>query len=84
MCSFSINYSGAARDVVSKARSMIEDAGGSFSGDEIKGLYTVKLPLGDVQGEYTVETGRLAFKITKKPMLVPCAAIETYLRSKIS
>jgi hypothetical protein len=84
MCSFSIGFSGEASDVVAKASSMIRDAGGSFSGDEGRGTYTVKLPLGEVRGEYTVEPGRLAFQITKKPMMVPCAAIESFLRAKIS
>jgi hypothetical protein len=83
MCSFAIAYSGSAEELVAKARSMIEDAGGAFSGDTERGNYTVKLPLGEVRGEYRVEPGGLAFQITKKPMMVPCAAIETFLRSKL-
>lgn len=83
MCSFGIAYSGSSDQLVTKARSMIEGAGGSFSGDADRGSYTVKLPLGEVKGEYRVEPGRLAFNITKKPMMVPCAAIESFLKGKL-
>jgi len=83
MCSFGIDFAGSPEELVSKARSMIEDAGGAFSGDTNVGNYTVKLPLGEVRGDYRVEPGKLAFQITKKPMMVPCSAIESFLRSKL-
>lgn len=84
MCSFGIAYAGSADELVTKAKSMIEGAGGSFSGNTENGSYTVRLPLGEVRGDYRVEPGRLAFQITKKPMMVPCAAIETFLKSKLA
>lgn len=83
MCSFGIAFSGSAEDLVTRARSMIEDAGGSFSGDTEQGRYTVKLPLGEVRGHYRVEPNRLAFQIDKKPIMVPCSAIESFLRGKL-
>lgn len=83
MCSFGIAFAGSADELVTKARSMIQDAGGSFAGDTQRGDYTVKLPLGEIRGEYRVEPGKLAFQINKKPMMVPCAAIESFLRAKL-
>lgn len=83
MCTFDIAYSGSPDDLVSRARSMVEDAGGQFAGDASSGQYTVKLPLGEVRGEYRVRSGGLEFEITKKPMMVPCRAIESFLRDKL-
>lgn len=84
MCKFDVAFSASADDIVSKAQSMIEDSGGRFEGDVSQGRYTVKLPMGSVEGAYTVSGGKLSFHITKKPMVMPCAVIETFLRSRLS
>jgi len=84
MCKFDVNFSHSADEVVSKAKAMIEESGGRFDGDVTQGRYTVKLPMGSVEGAYTVSSGKLSFNITKKPMVMPCAIIETFLRSRLS
>jgi hypothetical protein len=84
MCKFDVSFSHSAEEIVSKAKSMIVDSGGRFEGDVTQGRYTVKLPMGSVEGAYTVSGDKLSFNITKKPMVVPCAVIETFLRSRLS
>lgn len=82
-CKFSIDLPDGAADIVAKAKKMIEEANGTFSGDSSTGTYTVKLPVGSVQGKYDVSGGAINFEITKKPMLVPCSAIESFLRDRL-
>ncbi|MEM1025811.1 MAG: hypothetical protein AAGD10_15270 [Myxococcota bacterium] len=84
MCKFDVSFSATADEVVSKAKSMIEESGGRFEGNVGQGRYTVKLPMGSVEGAYSVTGGILSFHITKKPMIMPCAVIETFLRSRLS
>lgn len=82
-CTFTIDLSRSPEDIVEKAKQMIEENGGSFAGDVIKGGYRVKLPIGSVEGNYTIEGSSIRFDITKKPMLVPCGAIESFLRDRL-
>ncbi|MGF1508645.1 MAG: hypothetical protein ACFB9M_03985 [Myxococcota bacterium] len=84
MCRFEVEFGGTAEQIVSKAQQLIEKAGGNFEGNAGNGRYVVKLPLGQVSGEYVVSGSSIGFNITKKPMMVPCSVIETYLRGKIS
>lgn len=81
-CTFDIDLPGSADEIVGKARSMIENAGGSFSGDASQGDYRLKLPIGSVEGTYTILGSSIRFDITKKPMLVPCGTIESFLRER--
>lgn len=82
-CKFEVDVSGTPEVIVDKAQKMIIDAGGSFSGDTAEGNYKVKLPVGSVEGKYTVSGSKIGFEITKKPMLVPCSAIESFLRDRL-
>lgn len=82
-CTFDIQLPLGAPEVVARARKMVEDAGGSLTGDDNQGSYKLKLPVGSVEGSYTVAGTALRFEITKKPMLVPCSAIEGFLRDRL-
>lgn len=81
-CTFNIELPGTAEAVVQKAQSLIEQAGGSFSGSTSDGSYVVKLAVGSVQGTYTIDGSAIRFDITKKPMLVPCGTIERFIRDR--
>jgi hypothetical protein len=83
MCTFEVNVNGSADAVVEKARGLIQEAGGTFDGGQETGQYSLKLPLGQVLGTYFVQGNTIGFRIDKKPMLLPCSAIESYLRSRI-
>ena len=82
-CTFDIDLPGSADDIVQRAQKMVEDAGGEFAGNTDGGNYKLKLPVGSVEGNYVIEGGHVRFDITKKPMLVPCSAIESFLRDKL-
>ena len=83
-CTFTIELSGTADDLVRKAKQMIESANGTLSGDTSSGSYNVKIPVaGSIEGHYTIRGSSIAFEITKKPMLVPCSTIEHFLREQL-
>lgn len=81
---FSVDFPGAAQDVLAKAKGAIEKAGGKFIGDEKKGDFSVGTPAGDVKGTYTITGQKFEVDITKKPMLVPLSAIESQVKSFIN
>jgi len=78
--SFSVNFPGAAADIIAKAKGAIEKAGGKFGGDEKKGDFSVPTPAGTVKGVYTITAQAFAVDITDKPFVVPGSAIETQVR----
>jgi hypothetical protein len=78
--SFSVDFPGAAQDIVAKAKGAIEKAGGKFLGDEKKGDFSVATPAGTVKGVYTITEQKFAIDITDKPFIVPGSAIEDQVR----
>jgi hypothetical protein len=84
MCDFSIDFTGTPQDLISKAETAIGDAGGAFTGDETAGSFTVPTPLGQIKGAYTINASTITISISKKPLLVSCAAIESKLREFLS
>lgn len=82
-CTFQIDLPGAAEDIIAQAKSMIEKQGGTFNGTESAGSYALKLPVGTVEGTYSVVGKAIQFDIKKKPMLVPCGTIESFIRGHL-
>ena len=80
MCDFSINFTGTPQDLISKAETAINDAGGAFTGNETAGSFSTPTPLGQIKGSYTITGSTINISITKKPMLLSCATIESQLR----
>ena len=66
--------------VIARVQSLIVKEGGQFSGDAQAGRFSGESPVGPVEGRYTVQGGAIRVTITSKPMLAPCAAIETRIR----
>jgi hypothetical protein len=83
MCSFELDFPGTAEDLVTRARDLVTQAGGRFDGDTARGNYRLQIPVGQIEGQYRISGNQVAFEVTKKPMLVPCSAIESYLRGKL-
>ena len=50
-----------------------------WDGDETGGAYTLRTPLGSIEGTYSLNGSVVVFVITKKPTLVPCGLIERVL-----
>lgn len=84
MCNFDLSYSGSPDQLVSKAQQLVTQAGGRFEGSTEGGTYSLKIPVGQIAGEYVIQGSTVSFKVTKKPMLVPCSAIEAYLRNQLT
>jgi hypothetical protein len=84
VCNFTIPFSGSAEEILAKAKAAVESQHGEFSGDTSSGHFNVDIFSNLIAGSYVVTGQTLNLAITHKPFLVPCSAIENFLRSKIS
>ncbi|MDB5205754.1 MAG: hypothetical protein JWR72_829 [Flavisolibacter sp.] len=83
-CDFSIPFSGNAEGVLAKAKKAVQGQGGSFNGNEGSGDFTVSVFGNKIIGNYTVSGQTLNVQITDKPFMVPCSAIEGFLKNQIA
>ncbi|MDB5120931.1 MAG: hypothetical protein JWN56_2149 [Sphingobacteriales bacterium] len=79
-CNFSIEFSGSAESLISKAQTAITNNGGAFNGNTESGGFIISSPLGKVSGMYAVEGQNFLISIEDKPFLVSCNKIETTLK----
>lgn len=82
-CDFSIPFSGNADAVLAKARSAVQSQGGNFNGDASGGDFNVSVFGNKIVGNYTVNGQTLNINITDKPFMVPCSAIESFLKGQL-
>lgn len=82
-CNFSIPFAGSAQDVLNKAKSAVQSQGGNFEGDTNQGNFNVTVFGNTIAGSYTVVGQNLDIVIDSKPFLLPCSAIEGFLKSQI-
>jgi hypothetical protein len=82
-CRFSITFTGDPTEIVNKTKEGITKAGGKFEGDIKGGSVVMPSPVGDIEGNYTVEGQNLEIEIVKKPVFVPCSLIESELKKRI-
>lgn len=82
-CSFTIPFSGSAENVLSKARSSVQGQGGSLQGDENQGTFQVSVVGSTIRGSYSVSGQEMFINIDSKPFLLPCSAIENFLKNQI-
>ena len=83
-CDFSIPFSGSADDVLAKARKAVEGQGGNFNGDTTRGDFQVSVFGNKIVGDYTVSGQTMQINITDKPFMVPCSAIEGFLKNQLT
>jgi hypothetical protein len=83
-CDFSLPFSGSPEDVLAKARRAVEGQGGNFSGDTTRGDFNVSVFGNKIVGNYTVSGQTLQINITDKPFMVPCNAIEGFLKNQLT
>ncbi|MDB5197296.1 MAG: hypothetical protein JWP88_1667 [Flaviaesturariibacter sp.] len=83
-CNFSIPFSGEATGVLAKAKAAVQKQGGTFTGDTNSGQFGVSVFGNDIAGSYTVTGNNMNIVIDSKPFLVPCSAIEGFLKSQIA
>lgn len=82
-CEFSIPFTGNPEDVLGKAKSTVQSQGGNFNGDTKNGDFTVSVFGNKIVGNYTVSGNTLNISITDKPFMVPCSAIEGFLKGQL-
>jgi hypothetical protein len=81
-CKFSIPINGSIETMLAKAKSAAQKNGGEFNGDSNSGSFSVKV-MGSIEGSYTVSGNELLINIESKPMFIPCATIESFLKNQI-
>lgn len=79
-CNFSLSFNQPIEQLIEKAKNAITSRGGSFTGNNQAGDYSISTPVGSIQGTYTVGGNKINFTIIKKPLLVSCSKIEDELR----
>lgn len=82
-CSFSIPFSGGASDILAKARTAVQGQNGNFDGDTNSGSFSVAVLGNRITGDYTVSGQTMQINITDKPFMIPCSAIESFLRGQL-
>ena len=82
-CNFTIPISGAPDQVLNRAKAAIEKQGGTFSGDAGSGTFSLNV-FGNISGSYTVSGSQLNVVIEEKPIMIPCAAIESALKNQMA
>lgn len=83
-CTFTIPFSGSADIVLEKAKKAVEKQNGTFTGDTSQGNFSVSIFGQEIIGSYTVSGNDLNIVIDSKPFMVPCSAIESFLKSQIA
>jgi hypothetical protein len=83
-CNFSIPFSGETTSVLAKAKAAVQKQGGNFEGDATAGNFSVSVFGNAIAGSYTVADSNLQIVIDSKPFMVPCSAIEGFLKSQIT
>lgn len=82
-CNFSISFSGSADVVVAKAKKAVESQNGQFSGDSNSGNFSVSVFGNTIVGSYITMAQQLQVTIEEKPFLLPCNAIEGFLKTQL-
>lgn len=83
-CKFTIPFAGKASAVLAKAKTAIQNQGGTFSGDDSSGSFDVSVMGNTIKGSYTSLGQELDIVIESKPFLIPCSVIESFLKSKVN
>ena len=82
-CDFKIPFTGSADEVLNKAKNAVQSQGGNFDGDANSGDFHVSVFGNKIVGNYTVSGQTLNINITDKPFMVPCSAIESFLKGQL-
>ena len=83
-CNFTIPFTGDAERVLEKAKGAVEKQSGEFTGNTEQGNFYVSFFGQEIRGSYNVSGTDLNIIIDDKPFMVPCSAIESFLKSQVS
>jgi hypothetical protein len=82
-CNFTIPFSGTPDNVVNRAKSAVQNQGGTFRGDQNTGAFQISIMGSAIRGSYTISGQELNVTIESKPFLIPCNTIENFLKSQM-
>jgi hypothetical protein len=83
-CNFTIPFEGPAEKVLAKAKAAVESQSGNFNGNTESGNFDVSIFGNTIEGAYTVSGQDLQVVILSKPFMIPCSAIEGFLKSQVT
>jgi hypothetical protein len=83
-CNFSIPFTVDPEIILTKAKSAVESQSGTFNGDITSGNFEVSVFSNLIKGNYKVVGQQLNLNISDKPFMIPCSAIESFLKSQLS
>ncbi|MDB5246801.1 MAG: hypothetical protein JWQ40_1195 [Segetibacter sp.] len=83
-CIIKIGFEKTPEEIINKAKLAIEGQNGTFTGDSTRGSFRVAVPLGSVAAEYIISGNELEVTVTKKPFIVSCRKIESFLKDHIN
>jgi len=83
MCNFIITITESAATFVANAKTQVENADGTFTGDTSSGTFDVPTPVGHISGSYAVNGQQITVNITHKPIVISCNAIENYINEHL-
>ena len=81
-CSFDVNFSGTAQQLLDKAKSATQSYG-SLNGDTSGGAFNVSALGISIKGNYTISGNTASINVTDKPFFLSCDTIKRYIDSKI-
>lgn len=83
-CKFQLSFNTPVETALEKARSAVENQHGIFNGDTTSGNFELTVFGNFIKGNYSIDGQVLYLEVTDKPLFVPCAMIEGFLRKEIS
>ena len=83
-CQFSIPFDGPASQLISKADEAITRAGGKFSSEGTTGTFELSLPIGKIEGEYSIADSAMTIAIHHKPVFISCSLIEQKIKEYLT
>ena len=83
-CTFSVNYNGNIKSLLEMGRREALAFNGYLNGDTQSGVFLVNALGGTFSGNYEVFNNTIKFNLERKPFVIPCAVIESFLKSNIS
>lgn len=82
-CTFNISFEEEPPRFIAKAKTVLQNAGGSLSGDEITGRIHLSTPLGSIRAKYQVAGQVMIVTITTMPFFISCDNVQQLVSSSM-
>jgi hypothetical protein len=78
-CKFEKQLNDSPEQLLAKAKKEIARFGGTITGDNSKGSFTIPTFLGPLSGNYSIKAETITIQVTEKPIVISCGVIENKL-----